>query len=146
MQAYFESLRFHFSLLLLGFSWSSTFKDEQFAPLDSKDRLWPGYRIRKYKLTRTLVGKGSPTTTKFMGTAATIILQHTVEGHEAIAQLLLSDNGSPKEHSPVYSVPVATQTITVEKLQPDTTYSIAVSFHNGISGQDSDKLLILKIH
>ena len=40
------------------------------------------------------------------------------------------------QHSPTFH-PNTQQTFTVENLQPDTTYSITVSIHNGISGQDS---------
>ena len=46
------------------------------------------------------------------------------------------NNGSPKRHSPVFR-PNNQETFTVENLQPDTTYSITVSIHNGVSDQDS---------
>ena len=39
-------------------------------------------------------------------------------------------------HSPTFR-PNAQETFTVENLQPDTTYSITVSIHNGVSDQDS---------
>ena len=47
------------------------------------------------------------------------------------------NNDSPKQHSPVFR-PNNQETFTVEDLQPDTTYSIKVSIHNGVSGQDPD--------
>ena len=40
------------------------------------------------------------------------------------------------QHSPTFR-PNAQETFTVENLQPDTTYSITVSIHNGVSDQDS---------
>ena len=47
------------------------------------------------------------------------------------------DNGSPEDYSPVFH-PNAQETFTVENLEPYTTYSIAVSVHNGVSDQDSE--------
>jgi hypothetical protein len=47
------------------------------------------------------------------------------------------NNGSPKQHSPVFR-PNTQETITVDNLQPDTTYSVTVSVHNGVSDQDPD--------
>ena len=40
-------------------------------------------------------------------------------------------------HSPVFR-PNAQEIFTVENLRPDTTYSITVSVHNGVSDQDPD--------
>jgi hypothetical protein len=51
-------------------------------------------------------------------------------------QIKIND-GSPEEHSPVFR-PNTQETITVDDLQPDTTYAITVSIHNGVSDQDPD--------
>ena len=48
------------------------------------------------------------------------------------------NNGSPKRYSPPVFLPNTEETFTVESLQPDTTYSITVSIHNGVSDQDPD--------
>ena len=48
------------------------------------------------------------------------------------------NNGSPKRYSPPVFRPDTEETFTVENLQPDTTYSITVSIHNGVSDQDPD--------
>ena len=47
------------------------------------------------------------------------------------------NDGSPKQHSPGFR-PNTQETYTIDNLQPDTTYSITVSIHNGVSDQDSD--------
>ena len=47
------------------------------------------------------------------------------------------NNDSPQRHSPVFR-PNNQETFTVANLQPDTTYSISVSVHNGVSDQDPD--------
>jgi hypothetical protein len=47
------------------------------------------------------------------------------------------NNGPPKRHSPLFR-PNNQESFTVENLQPDTTYSITVSIHNGVSDQDPD--------
>ena len=47
------------------------------------------------------------------------------------------NNGSPEDYSLVFH-PNTQETFTVESLQPDTTYSITVSVHNGVSDQDPD--------
>ena len=36
--------------------------------------------------------------------------------------------------------PNSQENFTVESLQPDTTYSITVSVHNGVSDQDSENV------
>ena len=51
-------------------------------------------------------------------------------------QIKIND-GSPKRHSPGFR-PNTQETYTIDNLQPDTTYSITVSIHNGVSDQDSD--------
>ena len=47
------------------------------------------------------------------------------------------NNGSPKQYSPGFR-PNTQETYAIDNLQPDTTYSIIVSIHNGVSDQDSD--------
>ena len=47
------------------------------------------------------------------------------------------NNDSPQRHSPVFR-PNNQETFTVANLQPDITYSISVSVHNGVSDQDPD--------
>ena len=51
-------------------------------------------------------------------------------------QIKINDD-SPKQHSPGFH-PNTRETYTIANLQPDTTYSIIVSIHNGVSDQDSD--------
>ena len=49
-------------------------------------------------------------------------------------------NGSPKRHSPSEFRPNSQETFSIRNLQPDTTYQITVSVHNGVSDQDPENV------
>ena len=51
-------------------------------------------------------------------------------------QIKIND-GSPKMHRPGFR-PNEEEIYDINNLQPDTTYSITVSIHNGVSDQDPD--------
>ena len=48
------------------------------------------------------------------------------------------NNGPAVRHDPTNFNFNALETYTANNLQPDTTYSITVSIHNGVSDQDAD--------
>lgn len=48
-----------------------------------------------------------------------------------------ANNGPPTQYIPSTITPHFS-TYTVEDLQPDTTYAITISAHNGVSEQDAD--------
>ena len=48
------------------------------------------------------------------------------------------NDGPPVQHTPNSFQSNPQETYIVENLQPDTTYSITVSIHNGVSDQDTE--------
>ena len=61
-------------------------------------------------------------------------------GREDCFYLIKTGSGSPKRHSPSAFRPNSQEEFTIRNLQPDTTYQITVSIHNGVSDQDPENV------